>query len=96
VTVWYCTGLLYRHKVVEKRPHTDVCEQFFQEVGASLGDGTKICCDLLEQARKSKKPCDPGIDLDCDGVPNQYDDFPFDPNCSRWGDPCSEKYKKNN
>jgi hypothetical protein len=38
--------------------------------------GPQVCCDDWRNARKSKKPCDLGIDADCDGIPNSKDRAP--------------------
>ena len=39
-----------------------------------------ICCDEFNKAVKSKQPCDPMEDADCDGIPNDKDDDPLKPN----------------
>lgn len=80
LVVHYCGGQFRRDKIVPANNGDQAMQQLREELGVGK---TKICCDKLRQARQSKKPCDPGIDLDCDGVPNQDDDFPFDPNRSR-------------
>lgn len=33
----------------------------------------KICCESFHEAVRSGKPCDPRVDVDCDGKPNQSD-----------------------
>ena len=35
--------------------------------------GEKVCCDTFRGASSGSSGCDPGNDLDCDGVPNQTD-----------------------
>jgi len=39
--------------------------------------GPLVCCSRLSEARSSRQPCDPGVDLDCDGAPNASDDTPL-------------------
>lgn len=34
---------------------------------------SKVCCDRFRQAVRTKKPCDPRRDVDCDGRPNKTD-----------------------
>jgi hypothetical protein len=38
--------------------------------------GPQVCCDDWRKARQSKKPCDVGIDSDCDGIRNSEDKAP--------------------
>lgn len=45
-----------------------------------------ICCDEFDKAVKSKQPCDPMQDADCDGIPNDKDGDPLKQSC----DPCPE------
>jgi hypothetical protein len=33
----------------------------------------KICCDKFREAARTGVPCNPTVDLDCDGIPNQED-----------------------
>ncbi|MFN2531928.1 MAG: hypothetical protein ABR555_11575 [Pyrinomonadaceae bacterium] len=40
-------------------------------------DGDEVCCEEFEKAVKSKQPCDPSKDADCDGIPNENDSDPF-------------------
>jgi hypothetical protein len=35
--------------------------------------GSKICCSAYREAAKTKSPCDPTIDFDCDGKPDETD-----------------------
>ena len=35
--------------------------------------GDKICCQAFRQAVQTGQPCDPSVDLDCDGKPNRSD-----------------------
>jgi hypothetical protein len=34
---------------------------------------SKVCCDKFRQAARTGKPCDPRVDVDCDGTPNTKD-----------------------
>jgi hypothetical protein len=34
---------------------------------------SKVCCDTFREAVRTRKPCDPGDDVDCDGTPNKTD-----------------------
>jgi len=38
-----------------------------------------FCCDEFNEAVKTKKPCDPMKDADCDGLPNDTDPDPLAP-----------------
>jgi hypothetical protein len=37
----------------------------------------QVCCDIWRAARQTKMPCDPLVDSDCDGVPNDQSEHPF-------------------
>jgi len=50
---------------------------------ASSEPGPKVCCERWEAATESGKPCDPRLDLDCDGTPNPKDDEPMGPQTPR-------------
>jgi hypothetical protein len=55
---------------VESRPNVcPPCELPFPEV----------CCDRWHEAERTKVPCDPSRDADCDGALNDLDDEPFAP-----------------
>jgi hypothetical protein len=36
-------------------------------------DGAVVCCAAWDEAKRSKSPCDPLADADCDGIPNVDD-----------------------
>jgi hypothetical protein len=38
--------------------------------------GPLMCCDLLAEGMRTKQPCDPTADIDCDGTPNAQDPQP--------------------
>lgn len=48
------------------------------EAKESAGD-IFVCCTQV-RASAGKPDCDGTKDIDCDGVPNAQDDYPFDPN----------------
>jgi hypothetical protein len=35
--------------------------------------GSRVCCDKVRESARSGNPCFPGVDIDCDGVPNAND-----------------------
>ena len=37
----------------------------------------QICCELFREAIRTKQPCDPSQNVDCDGRPNTEDPTPF-------------------
>ncbi len=78
---FFCGQRIIKEQVVSKNK-PGACDQVKGELDDMLGTGTSICCDEFRKAKGTHKPCDPGIDIDCDGVPNQDDDYPFDPNRS--------------
>ncbi len=50
------------------------------ELQASHAPQTATCCPAWEAAKKSKIPCDPLQDTDCDGRMNATDNYLLDPN----------------
>ncbi len=38
--------------------------------------GPQVCCERLDEASRTRVPCDPAEDLDCDGRPNPSDSDP--------------------
>jgi hypothetical protein len=34
---------------------------------------SQVCCDKFREAVRTRKPCDPRVDVDCDGTPNRTD-----------------------
>jgi hypothetical protein len=61
-----------------------------------------ICCDEFNTAVKTKQPCDPMQDADCDGLPNDTDEDPLGPRdpdtdnkCKQLGYDVYEAYKRN-
>ena len=41
--------------------------------------GLPVCCRDWEEAKRSRTPCDPQLDADCDGIPNDEDLEPLTP-----------------
>jgi hypothetical protein len=39
----------------------------------------ELCCGSWTEAERTKEPCDPAVDADCDGVSNEQDADPFAP-----------------
>ena len=37
--------------------------------------GSKVCCDRVHESARTGTPCFPGVDIDCDGVPNSEDTY---------------------
>jgi hypothetical protein len=35
--------------------------------------GSRVCCNKIRDAARTAKPCDPTVDIDCDGILNQAD-----------------------
>lgn len=71
-----CTGVMF---ICGERFNAGCNPQRFRRPNAVAGseNGPKVCCDDWKKARQSKKPCDVGIDADCDGIPNSKDDAPM-------------------
>lgn len=62
-------------------PYSDTCP-FTRKPGSQLAfskPGPGVCCAEWEKAKRSKVPCDPLLDADCDGIPNQEDIEPLTP-----------------
>jgi hypothetical protein len=71
VELSFCGILAYRW--VDKDPlaltaYASVLEGVVQEQV-----GSKVCCNKLRDAARTRSPCDPAKDIDCDGIPNQTD-----------------------
>ena len=37
--------------------------------------GSKVCCEKVRESARTGNPCFPGVDIDCDGVPNARDTY---------------------
>ena len=62
--------------VLKRTRSESECDAFFD-----LHDKPEreVCCDKWQQATASGSPCNPMVDADCDGIPNQRDPFPIQP-----------------
>src|SRR5260370_32896531 len=69
----------------------EACPNPFAYFGISPTVPVLIDCQKFNEAKRTHKPCDPTDDWDCDGVPNEQDAYPFDPNRSKDCPPCDEK-----
>jgi hypothetical protein len=61
------------------------CQSFIDE--HKNAPQPSICCDTWEQARNRLPPpgsCYPISDVDCDGIPNDQDPFPFHPHSTEY------------
>ena len=48
------------------------------EVTSEAYAGKTVCCDEWKQAKKTKSPCNPLADADCDGIENKADPTPIE------------------
>src|SRR6266850_1086837 len=83
VDIYVCGHTIHKEfGPVDNAPHA--CEQFGTPSSAVGLDGKQfVCCSRLKESKsKPGKHCDGTKDLDCDGVPDDQDDYPLDPNCS--------------
>ncbi len=70
-----CGDYFFKQKVIETGRETCPESLHFSSVPP-----TYVCCAEWNNAKQSRNPCDPLLDADCDGVPNDVDDRPLDPN----------------
>jgi hypothetical protein len=80
VTIWVCGRAV---KVLRWTPPGG--PQNSDDVSDYLGlnAGNFVCCSRLRESKKNPVPCDGTKDLDCDGVPDDQDDYPTDPTRSK-------------
>lgn len=71
-----CTGVMF---ICSENFKVACDPQRFIRPSAVMGseNGPEVCCDDWKKARQSKKPCDVGVDSDCDGIPNSKDNAPM-------------------
>lgn len=72
-TVSMCGYVILRHKSQEFATGADplfgpAYESAFRDTFPK-----KVCCNRFREAVRTGKPCDPRLDVDCDGRPNQTD-----------------------
>ena len=65
-----CGTWFVREKIVDTKPGCD--KNAFWKRPENLSD---VCCEEFKKALESKQPCDPKEDLDCDGIPNDKDEY---------------------
>ena len=66
--------MIIKQKVV----NTDAGEKCPDSLHFSRAPTTKVCCAKWDEAKRTKTPCDPMVDADCDGVANDADEYPLD------------------
>ena len=69
-----CSDMIVKSKVV----NTTVGEKCPDSLHYSRAPNTKVCCPKWEEAKRTKSPCDPLTDIDCDGAVNAVDEYPLD------------------
>lgn len=81
VTLSICGYPLYNYNHLNSagQPDNAFAEDFKSDLMNHVQSrtGSRICCDTFRQAMNSGRPCDPRIDVDCDGKPNNSDQTPF-------------------
>jgi hypothetical protein len=87
-----CSFHLNRKTIVPLGTHCPVAKDFAAPT---------ICCDEFDKAVKTKQPCDPMQDADCDGLPNDTDPDPLGPRdpdtdhkCAQLGADVNNAYRK--
>lgn len=71
VELSFCGLVAYR--LVDKDPLALSAYKAVLEGLATERVGSRVCCNKLRDAARTKSPCDPRSDIDCDGIPNQTD-----------------------
>ncbi|GEM_PF-4314616 len=69
-----CGDMIVKSKVV----NTAAKESCPDNLHYSHAPNTKVCCAKWNEAKRTKIPCDPLADIDCDGAANSVDDYPLD------------------
>jgi len=69
-----CADMIIKSKVVNTAAH----EPCPDSLHYSRAPQTKVCCAKWNEAKRTKSPCDPLTDMDCDGVVNTVDEYPLD------------------
>jgi hypothetical protein len=77
-TLWMCGYAVfsYRHSDLNDGNFATFYRSVMRYQLASSGS-SKVCCDKFRQAVRTGKPCDPRVDVDCDGTPNKSDHDEF-------------------
>ncbi len=69
-----CADMLFKSKVV----NTAAREPCPDNLHYSRAPNTKVCCAKWNESKRTKSPCDPLTDIDCDGAVNTVDEYPLD------------------
>jgi hypothetical protein len=69
-----CGDMLVKQKVV----NTTAGEKCPDSLHFSYAPATQVCCAKWKEAKRTKTPCDPLVDADCDGAANDADTYPLD------------------
>jgi hypothetical protein len=69
-SVWVCGSIVFQHRFPDGTSHTNYGAALQNEVIRQIG--SNVCCDRFRQ-RVGSGQCDPRMDFDCDGKPNDTD-----------------------
>ena len=69
-----CGDMIVNQKVV----NTNAGEKCPDSLHFSRAPTTKVCCAKWNEAKRTKQPCDPLVDMDCDGATNDVDEYSLD------------------
>ncbi len=69
-----CGDSFFRQQVINPRSG----EKCPESLHFSRAPSRAVCCKAWKEAQRTKIPCDPLVDSDCDGTPNDADDYPLD------------------
>lgn len=69
---WICGDTMFKQKVIG--PGEECPESLHFSHGAQI----PVDCGKWEEAKRTKNPCDPLVDADCDGAANDVDEWPLD------------------
>jgi hypothetical protein len=72
--VQVCGDMITKQKVV----NTNAGEKCPDSLHFSRAPVMKVCCAKWDEAKRTKMPCDPMVDADCDGVVNDADEYLLD------------------
>jgi len=75
LTYQICSDFFFRQQVID----VEKGERCPQALHFSSVPQRRVCCTEWQEAKRTKNPCDPLVDADCDGAPNDEDDYPLDP-----------------
>jgi hypothetical protein len=69
-----CGDMIVKQKVV----NNNAGEKCPDSLHFSRAPTMKVCCAKWNEAKRTKQPCDPLADMDCDGATNTVDEYPLD------------------